>query len=594
MPYNKKNRSRSNKQADGHFHDMIDDLQMSVGEERLRERDLEIQGLRREVAERDKQFKEMKEEFEKFRLRYGEVAGATGGCVTTKSAADAPVSLATMSTPVVAVSSQFGYHHRYTTTSGVTPTIFGVTGGFAASTTTVTVTVSSVPITSTSVSRTPAELYGTGAWGRLPGLGYNQDAMMDAMLNPTVYAKPLVPGAPEPFNSSMIYGQDHYGGVANNLVSGGGVIGGGVTNLGDGGFRPSFGFGGYGAAAIGVTGSGMAGDGFSGFKTNGVGTASFQAQNAGTAGYLATGGQFASHWGTGGPTAGHWATGGSVTAAGQPAGYGLAGGQTAGHWAAGGQVAGFGATGGPVTGQTAGFGAAFSNSGITFRDVEESLNTFGGENGEDVIAWCDEFQRSADTFQWNGVQRVVFAKRLLTGAAKMSLKTGANLETWESLRHFLVAEFKSHLSSVDVHRKMQTRKQEENESLLEYLLAMREIAAKGHLDEEAIIKYTVSGIRGSEANKAMLYGCPSLPIFREKLKCFEEFQHNLERKPIGRHQKSTDEKYPGKCYNCGDNGHAARNCPNKEKGAKCYGCGEFGHISPECPEKLKKKQDPES
>jgi hypothetical protein len=56
---------------------------------------------------------------------------------------------------------------------------------------------------------------------------------------------------------------------------------------------------------------------------------------------------------------------------------------------------------------------------ITFRDVEECMSTFSGDKNINVQSSLLEFEEMYDLCGWSDVQRVINAKRLLCGSAKL-------------------------------------------------------------------------------------------------------------------------------------------------------------------------------
>lgn len=66
---------------------------------------------------------------------------------------------------------------------------------------------------------------------------------------------------------------------------------------------------------------------------------------------------------------------------------------------------------------------------LTFRDVEESLEIFTGDDKVDITRWIQDFEEIATLCDWVDVQIVVYAKRLLRGSAKLFFNYERNTKT---------------------------------------------------------------------------------------------------------------------------------------------------------------------
>lgn len=57
-------------------------------------------------------------------------------------------------------------------------------------------------------------------------------------------------------------------------------------------------------------------------------------------------------------------------------------------------------------------------STITIRNVEDSISYFLRNDQMKVERWIDEFEDMNELLQWNDLQKVIYAKKLLCGSAK--------------------------------------------------------------------------------------------------------------------------------------------------------------------------------
>lgn len=240
----------------------------------------------------------------------------------------------------------------------------------------------------------------------------------------------------------------------------------------------------------------------------------------------------------------------------------------------------------------------------TFRDVEGSIRNFDGKDDYPVGIWIEDLEEIAEITGWNELQKLIFAKKALTGLAKLFIQSEKGIKSWALLKKKLKAEFEVKVNSTQIHKLLMTRKKGLTETVQEYALIMREIGSRAALEAEVIINYVIDGIPDDSSNKIILYGARSFAELKEKIKLYEQIRtkkttetnrfQNRDKNNLGRNKHFSKDTYKeersgngamSKCFNCGGRGHQSKNCPHKSKGIKCFKCNDFGHLASQCPKK---------
>lgn len=78
---------------------------------------------------------------------------------------------------------------------------------------------------------------------------------------------------------------------------------------------------------------------------------------------------------------------------------------------------------------------------MTYRDVEDSIKTFSGKDAYPIERWISDFEDTAELYDWTELQKMVFAKKSLSGPAKMLIDSEGVVKTWKRLKTILQDEF---------------------------------------------------------------------------------------------------------------------------------------------------------
>lgn len=174
---------------------------------------------------------------------------------------------------------------------------------------------------------------------------------------------------------------------------------------------------------------------------------------------------------------------------------------------------------------------------LTFKHDEDSLQTFSGDGKQNVRKWMEEFEETCEVCRWTEAQKIIYAKKLLRGSAKLFVSYEKCATSWKKLKKTLIKEFTKALNSKSVHKELARTKKQSDESYHEYMYRMMEIASHADIELEAKIQYIIEGLPDEPQNKTILYGAQSIRDLRKRLTQYETMKNT---------QRSSQRSQPAK------------------------------------------------
>lgn len=253
---------------------------------------------------------------------------------------------------------------------------------------------------------------------------------------------------------------------------------------------------------------------------------------------------------------------------------------------------------------------------VDFSDIEHSIQKFSGSDSYGIRKWIADFEDVVTSFGCDERFKLLCARRLMTGTAKIFLRT-ITIQSWEQLKAALLEEFGRRKEDFEIYDKLRSRIKRPDESYQQYVLIMQEYAMNLDISEQVLIEFIILGLRDSSSNVALLYGAKNIADLKTLLVKYERLRSKAimtppttrasattastrtsatsARTPItsasGRTSTSADGTLLTKtpldqirCFNCSKLGHFSSECPKEKRPiGSCFNCASLEHVYRNCP-----------
>lgn len=258
----------------------------------------------------------------------------------------------------------------------------------------------------------------------------------------------------------------------------------------------------------------------------------------------------------------------------------------------------------------------YSRTIASFEDVQSCVYSYDGSETASLESFLSEFEETADVLGLSESQKLIFGKRLLRGNARLAIQSERGITSWHILKNALKSEFGRTTTQAEVHRLLAGRKLKVNETAIQYYYSMKEIAARGNVDEASLMDYCIRGLPDDDSScKLFLYEASTVCELKSKLEIYDKNRH-MQKQTTGRafvqtavpgpalkvqgdfRLKNRTDTVPArrvetgnrerssnrKCYNCLSEGHLIQFCPHPRRAlGSCYRCHSTEHRIQACP-----------